>query len=152
MVSSNNSLLISQLHVVVLLGLCATTATASLPISGENNSGWRSLMNHGDLSPLVVTVAHTGVTLWNSHHSRTTGTVMAYCDVEGIWVKVTENCVTIFQVMLFVTQTWLDHPSLQRFAQATMYIALPQGLPLAPESVPDNAFHALPLEHLDWNK
>ncbi|PKA59845.1 hypothetical protein AXF42_Ash015903 [Apostasia shenzhenica] len=148
--ASNNCLLLSQLYVVVLLGLCATTATASWAISGENNNiGWRSLMNHGDSSPLALIAIHMAVNLWNLHESGATRTVMALSQALGVWEKVHDG-VNVMCVDLIVKLTPLDQPSVHQFGSITMYMGIPQGLPFDYESVAPNGFLASPILPVGW--
>ncbi|PKA59847.1 hypothetical protein AXF42_Ash015905 [Apostasia shenzhenica] len=149
--ASNNCLLLSQLHVVVLLGLCVTTATASMPIWDEYYS-WGSLMNHGHLTPYMEMATRAAVTQWNRLNSGSTRSVMAMHGAVGVWRRVGEDGVTIIRMVLLVRQTfWGGDANLrQRLALITMYMGFPQGRPLDLESVPLDDFHALPLTHVGW--
>ncbi|PKA46007.1 hypothetical protein AXF42_Ash021667 [Apostasia shenzhenica] len=138
--ASNNCLLLSQLHGVVLLGLCATTATAPPPISGENND-WVSVT--GQRAEIAVLVA---VYLWNLYNSETTGTVIFLHTRWKVWEMVGPDGVTTIHAAFAVLRTFTRHPHIQWFASADIFMTMTdRNLPLGPQSIPRSAFYAYPL-------
>ncbi|PKA59846.1 hypothetical protein AXF42_Ash015904 [Apostasia shenzhenica] len=148
MAASNNSCLpLSQLHVVViLLGLYATTATASLDFENINIDGWWPLRS----TRSMMTAYHMGTTLWNLHVGAEKGLVLAFHTGVRALMKINDERVVLVCVEIIATQTSIAY-GWQRKVFAKMLMGFHRNRPFDYLSVPHDGFEVLILLPLEPN-